>query len=174
MDIQVSETGFASPPTTYQEWLECFGYIKLHPEKNATLRSLRNGTICCEGRSLDLFLQRLDNLIQETLNRRISGFMNRVNELLEDSDLDGVEVQAIRFCNGMKDVFFFESLQGIPGNFCMQFSQGYEEQLEVFWKRFVNEFRFQAEQSTDSQMEDLAYRLARLKGIWHRKENSLR
>ncbi len=169
MAIQVTEEGFATLPSNYQEWLECFGYIKEHPERTAALRSLRGAAVSREERALDLFLQRLDEMLRETFNRRITRFLARVDDLLSEGDVDGAELQALRFCRGMGDLFFFESLRGLPGDSRTQFSNGYGKQLDCFWDGFVAQARAQAEQSREPAMEDFAYRLARMKGIWHRK-----
>lgn len=170
MAVQITEFGFAAPPVTYQEWLDCFGYIKAHPEGAAALRSLRGGAVCREKRTLDLFLQRMDDMLRETLNRRIARFVRRVNDLLEEGDVDGVELLSIRFTRGLGDLFFFESLRDLPRDSRVQFRDGYARQLELFWSGLVAEMRAQAEQSGDERLDELAYRLARLNGIWHGKE----
>lgn len=164
----LTEQDFETAPVTYQEWLDCFRFIREHPENHAALRALSGGTVCCVPRTLDMFLQRLDELLQETIRRRIAGFLSRVDALLEENDPDGVELEAIRFCRGLPELFFFESL-GLPEDCCRQFSEGYAGQLDQFWRRLVSEFRFQADETHDARLEDLAHSLAQLRGVWCRK-----
>ena len=59
----ISEREFQTAPATYQEWLDCFRFIREHPENHTVLRTLSSGSVCFVPRMLDMFLQRLDELI---------------------------------------------------------------------------------------------------------------
>ena len=164
----ISEREFQTAPATYQEWLDCFRFIREHPENHTVLRTLSSGSVCFVPRMLDMFLQRLDELLQETIRWRIARFLSRVDALLEDHDPDGVELEAIRFCHNLSELFFFENLD-LPEDCRRQIREGYADQIDRFWRKLVSEFRFQADESRDADLEDLADRLMQLRGAWNRK-----
>lgn len=149
-------------PRTYQEWLECFSYLKLHPEDYAYLRRLRGGTLMCNPSILNMFLQRLDDTVGEILNHAISTFLSRVDEAFEESDFDAVEILAIRFWKRVSECFFFESVKCIPGEHKRQFREGYQEQLNMFWRHFLEMLAYESEQSDNQALDELAFQLRRI------------
>lgn len=156
-------------PSTYQEWIDCFAYIRSHPNDRAYLVKLSDGSFHGDSQMLDMYLRRLDDTLREMISARITRFLAQIDELFAENDLDGVEVLSVRFCRDISACFFFKELSGIPQKQKTEFADGFSEQLQQFWSRLIREMKLQAEEHRNDELEELAFRLARLNGEWNRK-----
>ena len=162
MNITIPYIGLEEAPKTYQEWLDCFSYLKIHPTDYIRLRLLRKGTLSCDPYILDKFLQRMDETVGGILNHCISCFLSRVGEAFEENDFDSVEILAIRFWESVKECFFFEDLDCIPEQCKRQFREGYVEQLDKFWRSFLVQLEHDLEEYYNLALDELVFRLKRL------------
>lgn len=162
MDTATPYIGLEAAPETYQEWLDCFSYIKVHPGDYMSFRLLRHGTLVCDHYILDKFLQRMDDTVGQTLNYFISRFLSRVGEAFEEIDFESVEILAIRFWESVAECFFFEDLDCIPDRCKRQFREGYTSQLDMFWTRFLAELEHESEENFNFALEELVFQLRRL------------
>ena len=162
MDAVRSPARPGTAPTTYQEWLDCFSYVKAHPADYIELRRLRGGRLACDPYILDKFLQRLDETVGEVLNRGISAFLSRVGEAFEEGDFDGAEILASRFWKMAAESFFFEDLDCISPEQRETLRSGYLRQLGQFWEQFLAHLEREAEESRQDALDELVFRLRRL------------
>ena len=162
MDTVVPHRGPAAAPHTYQEWLDCFSYVKVHPSDYIALRLLRRGQLACDPYILDKFLQRVDETVGAVLNHCISTFLSRVGEAFEEADVDSVEILAIRFWEHAGECFFFDDLPCIPEQRRRQFREGFMQQLQQFWRRFLAQLEGESEECPGLALEELVFRLKRL------------
>lgn len=171
MGVAVSNLCPCAVPTTYQEWLDCFAYVKVHPNDNIGFSLLRKGTLRCDSYILDAFLQRMDETVGDVLNKRISNFLSQVSELFEEGDFEGVEMLATRFWASTSECFFFENLDCISSRQKMQFRDGYLRQLKCFWANFIRELEKDADEYRNIILEDLFFQLSRLSSVKSHERN---
>lgn len=149
-----------APPETYQQWLECFEHLNGHPLDAQMLEMLSQGTFL--GEPTERFRSRLSDVVSMCMSAYCQRFLRMLDLALSEGEPDMATLLAGRFRRDIQRCFFYRSLAFLDGSFIQKLDQGYREQLNFFWKNFLNELQKSARDSNSPVMEDLYYEMKRV------------
>lgn len=151
------------PPKTYQQWLDCFGYLAEHPGDVRAVELVRDGSY--PGKPSDAFLVRLSDTVGVLLSFFCQRFLRQLDQALEDSEPDLAPLLASRLRRDLHRCLFYRELPFLDGAYVQELDGGYTLQLQNFWRSFLTQLRRTARDSSDPRMEELMMELSRIKII---------
>ncbi len=148
------------PPETYQQWLACFAHLKEHPLDVQMLDVLTQGKYL--GEPTEVFLSRLSEAVSVSITGFCRRFLRQFDTALADGEPDMAVLLASRLRRNIQKCFFYRSLPFLSASYIQTLDDGLGEQLEFFWKNFLQELHRSAKDSNSIVMEDLCYELKRV------------
>lgn len=150
-----------SPPETYQQWLNCFEYLRQHPLDRQVLEELSLGRYM--GQPAEAFLVRLSDTVGLVITAYCRRFLRQVDIAFEDGEPDMVALLAARLKRNLQLCFFYRNLPFLEAGYIRTLDEGYIRQLEAFWKDFLAELQRTAKDSQNPHLEDTFFELKRMK-----------
>ena len=156
------------PPQTYHQWMACFQQLEESPWDKETLMLIPLGTY--DARPTDVFLVRISDTVSAMLSKCIRRFLQKMDQLLADRELDMAVLLAVRFRKQLADCLFYRKMHFLERGYVHTLDEGFENQVEAFWKDFLNQLSISVRESMDPGFEDMALELRRIKIIDRRSE----
>ena len=150
-----------SPPETYQQWIDCFQYLQKHPFDRLMLDTLAEGSYI--GQPAETYLARLSDTVGAVLTSHCRRFLRQVDEVLADGEPDMAILLASRLRRSLRKCFFYRSLPFLPTDYIQTLDQGFQAQLEFFWKNFLEHLWRCARESMDASLEELDLEMKRVR-----------
>jgi len=149
-----------SPPVSYQQWLDCFQHLQQHPLDHQALEALAQGKYI--GQPAETFLARLSDCVGMMLTARCRRFLRQLDESLAEGEPDMAALLASRLCRSIQACFFYRSLPFLAKSYIHTLDKGFGEQLDSFWKNFLEQLQTAARDSMDPRMEDIVFEMKRV------------
>ena len=150
-------------PGTYQQWLDCLERLEQQPWDKEALALARQGTYT--GTPSEAFLTRLSEAVSVMLSRCTQRFLRDLDRALADGDPDMASLLAVRFQAQLRNCFFYRELPFLKASYVRTLDQGFEAQLEAFWKDFLSKLKALEKETMDPQIEDMTMELRRIRII---------
>lgn len=156
-------TTITAPPQTYQEWLDCFEYMKSSRISDEFISVLSKGSLQSSQRMREKFQIHIVNLINDMLDARTGRFISKLNGLLESNDIADIVVLFKNFSKDIKQCLFFNHMTCVAPQFCKELSDSVEKQTAEFLNKVVDHLSSQALETNHLEMEDALYQIRRIK-----------
>ena len=148
---------------TYQQWIDHFQRLEEKPWEQDLLDSVANATY--QGNPSDIFLTRLSDTVSKMLSRCMRWFLQEIDRLLSENEADMTAFVAKRFRNRVRGCFFYRDMDFLPARYVHTLDEGFEKQIDAFWKDFLRQLDHSARESMNPDVEEMAYELRRIKII---------
>lgn len=148
------------PPETYQQWLKCFEHLGGYTLDEKMLEAMAQGTFL--GEPTESFLARLSDVVSLCLSAYCRRFLRMMDLILAEGEPDMAGILASRLKKDIQRCFFYRSLSFLEESFVQKLDQGFQVQVEQFWKNFLSELRKSARDSNSPVLEDLYYEMKRV------------
>lgn len=148
---------------TYQQWIDCFRCLEEKPWEQSVLDSVANATY--QGEPSDIFLVRLSDTVSKMLSVCMKWFLHEIDRLLSENEADMTTFVAKRFQKRIRGCFFYRDLRFLPESYVRTLDEGFENQIDAFWKDFLRQLELSARESMNPDVEEMAYELRRIKII---------
>jgi hypothetical protein len=149
-----------APPETYQQWLACFEHLHLHPLDTQMLETLEKGRYL--GQPTEVFLSRLSEAVSISITGFCRRFLRQFDIALADGEPDMAVLLATRLRRNIQKCFFYRALPFLGSAYIQTLDTGLREQLDFFWKNFLQELQRTARDTDSPIMEDLCYEMKRV------------
>ncbi len=148
---------------TYQQWLDCFRRLEEKPWDQALLDSVTCATY--QGKPSEMFLVRLSETVSKMLGLCMKWFLREIDRLLSENETDMATLVARRFRKRINGCFFYRNMEFLPASYIRTLDEGFEKQINAFWKDFLRQLDNSARTSMNPNVEEMAYELRRMKII---------
>ncbi len=153
-----------NPPTSYEEWLDCFDLLKTCSFLDKEVfEIISRGSFVIKGYIAFQFKQKLVDTINEMLNMRIKQFLKELNMYLSLNDLSDIAPLFIKFRNEVRKCLFFLDLDFLDDKFKRDLESSIRTQTEQFWIDTIVFLKKQTLEHTNSDLEDSLFQINRLK-----------
>jgi hypothetical protein len=161
----VLEGELIAPPTTYDEWLSCFEFLKSSPSvDNSVVMTIAKGSfVINRGYIAVQFHQKLADTINEMLNKRIARFLKDLNMLISFNELSDIVPLFVRLRNEIEKCLFFTELEFLDKGIKQDLEQSIKTQMEKFWNDTVTFLQKQTLEFTNSDLEDSLFLISRIR-----------
>lgn len=150
-------------PQTYQQWLECLQQLEQQPWNRELLTQIRQGSYGAN--PSETFLTRISDSVSVMLSVCTRRFLRELDRALSDGEPDMAILLATRLRRNVAGCLFYRDLDFLSGAYVRTLDEGFENQLNAFWKDFLAQFNKSARDSMDPSMEDMALQLRRIRII---------
>lgn len=162
--IGLQERAIAEAPSTYQEWLDCFERMKEVPlSNNRDLEVLSLGTFAGTGTMQAAFERQMVDTVNAVLNKSTKRFMRDLNECIAFNELAQVDVLFKRLKKDIHKATFFVNLSFLPNSFKTELYRSVTEQMTMFWDNMIAFLQQQANDFSNSDLEDALFLIRRIK-----------
>lgn len=158
------ERAIADPPSTYQEWLDCFERMKEAPLSGSEdLEVLSRGTFSGTGTMQAAFERQLVDTVNAVLNKSTKRFVRDLNDCIAFNELGQVDVLFKRLKKDIRRAAFFVDLSFLSNSFKAELYRSVTEQMTMFWDNTIAFLRQQANDPSNSDLEDALFLIRRIK-----------
>lgn len=147
-------------PQTYQQWLECLQQLERQPWNRELLTLVRQGRY--EGNPSETFLTRVSDSVSVMLSGCTRRFLRELDQALSDSEPDMAVLLAVRLRRNVEQCLFYRDLNFLSREYIQTLDEGFEGQLQAFWKDFLSQLNRSARDSMDPRFEDMVLELRRI------------
>jgi len=152
-----------APPTTYDEWLNCFELLKAGSSVNTSvIMTITEGSFANRGYIAIQFNQKLAETINEMLNNRIARFLKDLNTLISFNELSDIVPLFIRLRNEVRKCLFFSEFDFLDASVKRELEQSVRTQLDDFWNNTVNFLQRQTLEFSNTGLEDSLFLIRRI------------
>jgi len=149
------ENEIKTPPTTYEDWLTCFDWLKsVSFFDNDTAMTITKGSFVNRGHLSALFHQELAETISAMLNRRITRFLKELNILISFNELLDIVPLFVKFRNEIRKCMFFTDFGFLDETIKTELEQSTKTQMNTFWNDTVAFLQKQALAQSNADLED--------------------
>lgn len=152
-----------APPTTYEEWLNCFDLLKTSSfVDDGIIMTIKKGSFVNRGYIATQFNQKLVETINEALNKRITRFLKDLDMLITFNELSGLVPLFIKFRNEVRKCLFFRTLEFLDCKVKHELEQSAKMQMEQFWESTVSFLQKQSLEFSNADLEDSLFLIRRI------------
>ena len=157
------KNGLIAPPTTYQDWLDCFDYLKLGASADGEIISLIvKGVFYNKGFLESQFKQKLSEAVNDMLNNRICRFVKDLNLAISLNELSNIAQLFIKLRNEFGNCLFFMKLGFINADYKNELAESVKAQTAKFWDDTLLFLREQAMEHQNPDLEDSLFLIRRI------------
>ena len=159
----VLERELIAPPTTYDEWLDCFDLLKSSAfvDSRVTM-TIAKGSFANKGYIAVQFNQKLAETINEMLNKRISRFLKDLNMLISFNELSDIVPLFVKLNNEVKKCLFFREFAFLDRGIKRELEQSIKMQMGQFWNETVTFLQNQTMEFSNVDLEDSLFLIRRI------------
>ena len=152
------------PPSSYQEWLDCFARMKEAPLSAAQdFEAAASGTFNGSPAMLAALERQLIDTVNALLDRCTRRFIRHLNGCLADGAYEQLELFFRRLRSDVQRVLFFRSLTFLPEEFRCELYHGVQKQTCDFWQGTLRFLQAQTEEAPMPDLEDALFLIRRMK-----------
>lgn len=152
------------PPTTYEEWLNCFDFLKSRSSiDSGVAMTIAKGSFINSGYLTVRFQHMLVETINEMLNKRIARFLKDFNMLISLNELSDMVPLFIKLRNEVRKCLFFRELEFLEENIKLDLEQSVKTQMEKFWGDTIIFLKKQTLEYSNTDLEDFLFLICRIK-----------
>lgn len=153
-----------SPPSSYQDWLDCFERMRKDPFSAVQdFEAAAAGTFQGTPAMTAALERQLIDTVNALLDRYTRRFIRHLNGCLADGAYEQLDLYFRRLRNDVRRVLFFRSLSFLPEDFRTELYGGVKKQMEDFWQETVGFLRQQSLEAVLSELEDALLVIRRIK-----------
>lgn len=160
----VLERELLAPPTTYEDWLLCFDFLKSSPSvDNSVAMTIANGSFVNRGYIAVQFHQKFAETINEMLNKCIARFLKDLNMLISFNELSDIVPLFVKLRNEVDKCLFFCELECLDKKIKQELEQSIKTQMANFWDDTINFLKRQAFEFSNEDLEDSLFLIRRIR-----------
>ena len=164
MMAAVLERELVAPPTTYDEWLSCFDFLKSSPSvNNSVAMTIAKGSFVNRGYIAVQFHQKLADTISEMLNKRIARFLKDLNMLISLNELSDIVPLFVKLRNDVERCLFFKELDFLDKGIKRDLEQSIKTEIGKFWNDTMTFLQKQTLEYSNSDLEDSLFLIRRIR-----------
>lgn len=147
---------------TYQQWIDCLDYLSKKKVTDEFIDNLKCGL--CPGIEMVMphFLERVQDTVNQMMNRSTRICTALLNESLEDGDFSNVESNLYRCYRDIKHCRFYLNIKFIPKSFVIELDEKTVSETNRYWKKVHKVLTQLAEETGNEEIYDLLYYINRL------------
>lgn len=147
---------------TYQQWIGCLDYLSKKKVTDEFINNLKYGL--CPGIEMVMphFLERVQDTVNQMMNRSTRTCTALLNESLEDGDFSNVESNLYRCYRDIKHCRFYLNIKFIPESFVIELDEKTVSETNRYWKQVYKVLTQLAEETGNEEIYDLLYYMNRL------------
>jgi len=158
------ERELLAPPTTYEDWLKCFDFLKSSASiDSGTIEVITKGAFVYKGYIVVQFQQKLVETVNNMLNKRIGRLQKDLNILISFNELADIVPLFIRLRNEVRKCLFFKELAFLDESFKCELEQAVKTQMGQFWDNTVTFLQKQSYGYSNADFEDSLFLMRRIK-----------
>ena len=159
----VLEWELSAPPTTYEDWLNCFDLLKSSTSVDkGVAMTIARGSFVNKGYIAVQFHQKLAETINEMLNKRIAWFLKDLNMLISFNELSDIAPLFVKLRNEVKKCQFFIELDFLDASVKHDLEQSVRTQMEQFWSDTISFLQKQTMECSNVDLEDSLFLIRRI------------
>jgi len=152
-----------APPTTYEDWLNCFDMLRVSTSvDNGVAMTIANGSFINRGYIATQFQHKLAETINEMLNKRITRFLKDLNLLISFNELSDIVPLFVKLRNEINKCLFFTELSFLDKNVKHELEESVKTQMERFWDDTVMFLHKQTLEIYNTDLEDSLFLIRRI------------
>jgi hypothetical protein len=160
----VPERELLAPPTTYEDWLLCFDFLKSSPSvDDGVAMTIAKGSFVNRGYIAVQFHQKLADTINEMLNKRIARFLKDLNMLISFNELSDIVPLFVKLRNEVEKCLFFRELEFLDKGIKHELEQSIKTQMGKFWNDTVTSLQKQTLEFSNDDLEDSLLLIRRIR-----------
>lgn len=147
---------------TYQQWIGCLDYLGKRKVTDEFIDNLKYGL--CPGIEMVMpqFLERVQDTVNQMMNRSTRTCTTLLNESLEEGDFSNMESVLYRCFKDIKRCRFYLNINFIPRDFAVELDTNTVSETNRYWKEVHKALTLLAEETGNEEAYDLLYFLNRL------------
>lgn len=147
---------------TYQQWINCLDYLSKKKVTDEFIDNLQYGL--CPGIEMVMpqFLERVQNTVNQMMNRSTRTCTILLNESLEDGDFSNMESNLYRCFREIKRCRFYLKINFIPKPDVAELDKKTVSEMNRYWNEVYKILTKLAEETGNEGVYDLLYYLNRL------------
>lgn len=147
---------------TYQQWIGCLEHLSKKKVTDEFIENLQYGL--CPGIEMVMpqFLERVQDTVNQMMNRSTRICTALLNESLEDGDFSNVESIMNRCFRDINQCRFYLNIKFIPESFVYELDEKTVSETNRYWKEVNKALTRLAEETGNEDVYDLLYYLNRL------------
>lgn len=147
---------------TYQQWIGCLDYLSKKKVTDEFIDKLKYGL--CPGIEMVMphFLERVQDTVNQMMDRSTRICTALLNESLEDGDFSNVEANLYRCYRDIKRCRFYLNIKFIPESFVIELDEKTVSETNRYWKEVHKVLTQLAEETGNEEIYDLLYYMNRL------------
>jgi hypothetical protein len=151
------------PPTTYEEWLNCFDMLK-----SSSVADIETTTVIAKGRFVNKgylavrFQEKLVETVNAMLDRRIAQFLRDLNILISFNELSDIVYLFVKLRNEINKCLFFTDFNFLEVNVRQELELSVKTQMKKFWSDTVTFLQKQTLESCNADLEDSLFLIRRI------------
>lgn len=151
-------------PVTYQDWLDCFEHMKEAPlSGNEDFEILALGSFSGTGAMQAALERQMAEAINAVLNKSVKRFVRDLNEHIAFNEPTHIDVLFKRLKRDVNKTMFFLKLPFLSSQFKSELHKSITDQMTIFWNDTVRFLRQQAEETSNSDLEDALFLIRRIR-----------
>lgn len=149
-------------PNTYQQWISCFEFLSKRTVSDEYIEMLKAGSCPGINNVIAQFLARLQETVNNMLNRSTRSCTKLLNESLEEGDFSNIEVILRRHYKEMMRCRFYLNISFIPDEYVSELDNTTVSEIRRYWKTMKKYFVDLTEETGNSDLYDMVYFIDRL------------
>lgn len=149
-------------PKTYQEWMSCFEFL------SNRIPSDKDLSLICEGKCPGIenvqvqFLERMNETVNNMLNRSTKNCTRLLNDSLENGDLSNIETILRRGYKDIQRCRFYRNVSFIPVEYVEELDTKTVSEIDRYWKLMKKFFCDLVDETNNPDLDDMVYYINRL------------
>lgn len=156
-------TKIETPPTNYDEWIQCFNQLNNALLDKSSAIILSRGS-CVAYNQVKPYLHRE---MQKAVNIIIKEYVNELNREIkkysEFNEINNLHIPFVRFATKIENSLFFINLDFMDSSFKKELCESVISEINRFWSNVILSFKRQALETGNSLIEEEYYRISRIK-----------
>ena len=164
MSVTVLEKEQFVPPTTYEDWLNCFDRLKMGSSSDSGIvMTIARGSFINRGYIAHRFQRELADTITEMLNNRTARFLKDLNMLISLNELSDIVPLFVKLRNEVNRCLFFCDIKFLDKTIKAELEESVKTQMITFWNDTVAFLHKQTMDFFNPELEDSLFLIRRMR-----------
>jgi hypothetical protein len=151
------------PPSTLQEWLDCFDYMKTNKIDQDFLDQIENGSFEYDEKIKEHFQGHLVDTVNFLLEKYAKRFSRELNYSLELNDFADTYTLFLIFKRDISNCLFFNNLEFLRDEVRQELHQDIKNKMTDYWQDVILFLHQQTAEVNNDDLEDAIYLIKRIK-----------
>ena len=156
-------TEIKAAPSNYEEWLECFEYLKSGNTYPDTIRLIASGQCVSYSQIKGYFNKQLVSTINAMIQKYINVFKKELQMYVEFNEVFNIYIPFKKLANKFSVCLFFTELDFLDEDFITELENSVINDITDFWNSMLDSLHKQYMEQNNQSLEEEFFRIKRVK-----------